>query len=140
VPAASTDLDEVCQLLASTGLPLEGVGDQFTHGFVVVRDDNVVVGAAKLERHATVGLMRSVVVAPGRRDSGLGAALVRNRVQAARSFGLDAVYLLTTNAAPYFQRFGFVVTPRSDVPDALARSVEFEAACPASATCLVRRL
>jgi len=46
------------------------------------------------------------------------------------------VYLLTTTAGPYFERFGFVRTARGDVPQALARSAEFAHACPASATCL----
>lgn len=106
----------------------------------MARDQNVVVGSAGLERYDDVGLLRSVVVVTERRASGLGGALVRDRVQRARSLGMRAVYLLTTNAAPYFERLGFIVTPRSDTPDLLAGSVEFAHACPASATCLVYSL
>ena len=44
----------------------------------------------------------------------------------------------TTTAERWFPAFGFVVTPRREVPDALRSSVEFQGACPASAILMVR--
>jgi amino-acid N-acetyltransferase len=130
----------VRELLSSVLLPTEGLADQFPAGFVVARENETTVGSAGLERYEDVGLLRSVAVRNERRGSGLGGALVGDRLQSARAQGVNAVYLLTTTAAPYFEKFGFVVTPRADVRGALARSAEFAHACPASATCLIYRL
>jgi N-acetylglutamate synthase-like GNAT family acetyltransferase len=43
------------------------------------------------------------------------------------------VYLLTTTTAGYFPRFGFARIARAEVPSSVQESVEFTAACPASA-------
>ena len=51
---------------------------------------------------------------------------------------LCAVYLLTTTAARYFPRFGFVETGRDAVPADVAATDEFRSACPASALAMVR--
>jgi N-acetylglutamate synthase-like GNAT family acetyltransferase len=137
VPARPDDLSEVVGLLTRFGLPLGGLTDQFPDAVVVVRANGAVVACAGLERHGRSGLLRSLAVDQPFRDSGLGAALVGNRVAVAASSGLDAVYLLTTNAATYFERLGFVAAQRATVPAALAASVEFNSACPATAACLV---
>lgn len=139
-PAASADLDQVRELLACALLPTEGLAEQFPAGFVVARKEGAIVGSAGIERYGDVGLLRSVVVADLCRGSGLGGALVRDRLRWARACGIGTVYLLTTTAAPYFETFGFVRTSRADVSEALARSAEFAHACPASATCLSFRL
>jgi amino-acid N-acetyltransferase len=53
---------------------------------------------------------------------------------------LQALYLLTTTAERYFPSFGFSVTTREKVPDAVRDTVEFRSACPASAVVMVRPL
>lgn len=140
MPAAPGELDAVKALLAEAGLPVDDVGRVFPRGFVVVREGSVPVAAAGLEVHGASGLLRSVVVSPGRRARGLGRRLIESRVDAARAQGLEAVYLLTTSAAAYFEALGFERVARADVPEALARSTEFTSVCPASATCLVCRV
>jgi amino-acid N-acetyltransferase len=50
--------------------------------------------------------------------------------------GLEVVYLLTTTAAQFFVRVGFVFADRPSPPAEIARSPEFAHACPASAACL----
>ncbi len=62
-------------------------------------------------------------------------ALVANRLVAAHADGAASAYLLTTTAAPYFERFGFTEVPRTSAPAALQASSEFASVCPASATC-----
>ena len=134
-PAALEHLPSVRELLAEAGLPLAGLDDQFPAAYVVARQ-GALVGVAGLERYGDVGLLRSVAVSEPFRNSGLGRRLVTDRLSAAHAIGLHQIFLLTTTAAPYFQKLGFVPTPRTEVPPALATSVEFTTACPASATCL----
>jgi amino-acid N-acetyltransferase len=57
---------------------------------------------------------------------------------AARERRLAGVYLLTTTAADFYDRFGFRPFPRAEVPEAVAGSPEFASICPSSAAC--RRL
>ncbi len=79
-------------------------------------------------------LLRSVAVDEGERGGGLGRLLTERAIGEADARELAAVYLLTTTAEEYFTRFGFAVVAREQVPDSLRASVEFQSACPASAT------
>ena len=129
-------LVEVEALLASLNLPTAGLRDQFPDGYSVVMDRGLVVGCAGLERYETVGLLRSVAVEPAYQRLGVGGLLVADRLRAAKSLGLAAVYLLTTTAPDYFGRWGFRPAERSRVPALLSVCPEFAGACPASAACL----
>lgn len=134
-PATAADLDAV-RALAAAELPTDGLADQFPAGHVVARRGDAVIGAAGLEVHGADGVLRSVVVAPGERGGNLGVALTADRVVAARTRGLDALYLLTTTAAPFYARFGFTPFARAEVPPAVAACPEFASICPTTATCL----
>ena len=123
-------------LLAAAALPDGGVTENFPGGYVVADSGGELVGAAGLEVYGSAGVLRSVVVAPTQRGSGLGLALSADRIVAARAQCLDAVYLLTTTAADFYLRLGFRPCPRSEVPAAVASSVEFASICPSTAACL----
>jgi amino-acid N-acetyltransferase len=137
--ARAEDRAAVEALLARVDLPVEGVDDQFPGAFVVARRGGRVVGVAALEQHGGDGLLRSVAVDPEERGTGLGICLTAERLAFARQAGLGAVYLLTTTAAGYYPRFGFVTIPRTDAPPAIAASREFTSVCPSSATCMTLR-
>ena len=135
-PARAGDLDALKALLESASLPLEGIDAQFPSAYVVARAAGELVGAAGLERYGNFGLLRSLAVAAAARGTGLGRRLVLDRLAAARSSKIERVYLLTTTAAPYFEKLGFLPAVRSGVPKELAASPEFATACPATAACL----
>lgn len=101
-------------------------------GAVAVEEGRV-VGAAAMERHGGVGLLRSVVVAPERRKSGLGGTLVRTVEQRGRAQGIGLAVLLTETAGKFFAARGYAVRRRVEAPAAVARSSEFMALCPVSA-------
>jgi amino-acid N-acetyltransferase len=128
-PATRDDLDAVRALAARGELPVEGLEDQFPDPGVAVEleagGSNDRVPAARDH----VGILRSVVVGPAERGSGLGVALTANRLAAASAN--DAVYLLTMTAADFYARFGFRSFPRADVPEAVARCPEFRCNRPA---------
>jgi N-acetylglutamate synthase-like GNAT family acetyltransferase len=136
LPAHTADLDALKALLQSASLPLDGLGDQFPSAYVIASFGETLVGAAGLERYGNSGLLRSLAVAVAARGIGLGRRLVLDRLAAARSSKIERVYLLTTTAAAYFEKLGFLPAVRSEVPEELRASPEFASACPATAACL----
>lgn len=138
--AQSSDLAPVLALVEAAGLPTRGISDVFPNGYVVARLAGTVVAAAGLETHGEAGLLRSVVVSPAHRSTGMARSLVERVLDTARGRGLLAVYLLTTTAAEYFARLGFARVTRDSAPDELQRSSEFASICPSSAACMTKIL
>ena len=134
--ARSDDHDAIAALITRSELPAAVVPVQFPDAYIVARRDGIVVGVAALEVCGDAGLLRSVAIAQSERGSGLGIVLTANRLHAARTASLRAVYLLTTTAATFFTRFGFAATPREAVPATMQVTPEFASLCPASATCM----
>src|SRR5947209_9899472 len=137
--ARQSDLAAVEQLLVASRLPLDGVRDHFID-FIVAEDNDGIEGAAGLEQYDSVALLRSAVVAPARRGSGVGRQLVEHLLERAEEAGITELYLLTTTAENYFPRFGFMPTTRAAVPQELKSSAEFRGACPDTAIVMKRQL
>jgi amino-acid N-acetyltransferase len=130
--ARASDYEAVIGLLRTASLPTAGLSPGLTD-FLVADDRERIVGAVGLEGYGDAALLRSAVVDPSARGTGIGHALVERVLDSARDRGVREVYLLTTTAEHYFPRFGFVVVPRESVPAAVQASAEFHEACPASA-------
>lgn len=130
--AAPGDSSAVRALLQDAKLPLDGVPDDLTD-FLVAERDGAVVGAIGMEYYGEAGLLRSAVVSPALRGTGLGERLVTSLLDDARRRGARDVVLLTTTADAWFPRFGFARTTRAAVPASLHASEEFKGACPDSA-------
>lgn len=137
--ATNRDLDAIESLLAENDLPLDGVKENFS-GFVVADDAGEIAGAIGLERFGSVALLRSAVVSPEHRGSGVGRKLVEQLLERAEKDGIEELFLLTTTAEKYFPRFGFARTTRSAVPSAVKASAEFQGACPDTAVVMKRRI
>lgn len=126
------DAVAVRALLAHAKLPLDGVPDDLAH-FLVAESDGTVVGVIGLEPYGDAALLRSAVVAPAVRGTGLGVRLVHALLEAARASGARELVLLTTTAEDWFPRFGFERITRESAPASMHASEEFRGACPASA-------
>ena len=137
--ARQSDLAAVEQLLVASKLPLDGVRDHFID-FIVAEDNDGIEGAVGLEKYDSVALLRSAVVAPARRGSGVGRQLVEHLLERAEEAGITELYLLTTTAENYFPRFGFMPTTPAAVPQELKSSAEFRGACPDTAIVMKRQL
>lgn len=140
--ASLADESSVEALLTAAGLPLDGVHESL-RCFVVAEDAGEIVGVAGIEACGTAGehaLLRSVAVAPSWQKRGLGRTLVTRTIAEAEARGVKALYLLTTTAESYFPNFGFTTTSRDSVPADVKATAEFQGACPASATVMVREL
>ncbi len=138
-PAEAADLDAVGALLAAANLPLDGMDEAFEHGIVAI-EDGVIVGAAAVERYGTDGLLRSVVVNPTRRGSGLGRAVVEAAEVSARRLGIRDLYLLTETAIDWFPRLGYAPLDRDAAPAGIAGSIEFTTSCVDTGILMHRRL
>ena len=141
-PCGPDELSDVEALLAAAGLPVEGVAD--LEELIVARADGeagrpVVIGAVGLEVYGSVGLLRSLVVAPELRGNGLGLRLGRRLIGRAAELGLERLYLLTLEG-PFFERLGFEACERARVPSDLAASFQFTAAHCDAATSMTLHL
>jgi amino-acid N-acetyltransferase len=137
--ATDADLKAVERLLLESDLPIEGVTENFAN-FLIAENETGIAGAIGLERHGSVALLRSAVIAPEHRGGGIGRRLVEELLSRAAAAGIQNIYLLTTTAEEYFPRFGFERSTRSSVPAALKQSAEFQGACPETATVMARAL
>lgn len=135
VPATSSDLEPIKDLLAASGLPTAGV-DEHWKTFIVARDGPYVVACGGAEAYQFVALIRSVAVSPAYRSQGLGRRIVRQLLDRLASRGLREFYLLTTDAEPYFKKRGFKPIDRDEVHPQLLSSREFQDACPENAICM----
>lgn len=145
--AGAADAAEVRALLAAAGLPVEDPAERTYLDFpayldlLVVRDEaHRVIGAVGLERYRTVGLVRSLVVAPARRNCGIAGALIKAMEHHASSAGIELLVLLTETAQALFSRRGYSVIDRAYVPDEVKTNAEFRSLCPASAVCMTKLL
>lgn len=136
-PAAPADEADILRLVATCGLPQDGLCEHLDTA-LVARIDGRIVACAALEISRDGALLRSVAVDEMWRGIGLGQQMVRAALALARKHGVSAVFLLTTTAEDFFLRFGFAQVSRASVPASVHASVEFESACPASAVVMSR--
>ena len=131
--AKNNDLPQILALLETCQLHTEGLAAHLSTT-LVARKENEIVGCSALELYQQLALLRSVAVKPSFRKRGVGLKLTRAALELARESRVTNVYLLTETASTFFSRLGFIQAPRSDVPEAVKRSVEFTTLCPESAT------
>lgn len=137
-PATGPDLDRVRALLRDAGLPtadLDGPGR-----FYLASRDGEPIGAGGLETYDDAALLRSVVVADDYRGEGYGSAICRRLEARAADRGVADCYLLTTDAAGFFDRLGYEPVERGGVPDAIRNTEQFSTLCPDSATVMAKRV
>ena len=111
--------------------------------FMLPNVDGAPLAFAGLEGRGHDQLLRSVVVSPDGRRRGVGAQVVAAIEQAAGRAGAHALWLLTTDAAPFFTRLGYGPADRADRADApavVAASRQFQGLCSASAALLRKPL
>ncbi len=132
---------DVLALLASCGLPADGLADHWETTWVALDSESRpgVTGSVALEFHGKAALLRSLATRADARGQGLGNALFEFALARAAERGVESVALLTTTAEPFFARRGFEKVSRDALPKSLQASAEFRGACPASATAMILR-
>ena len=113
-PASAQDLIAVRALLERAGLPTSDL-ESARPEFWVVRDQGQVIAAGALQRFGSSALLRSLVVAPERRRTGLGQAIVTELERLARARQISRLVLLTQTATAFFEHRGYCVIERSSL-------------------------
>lgn len=137
--AVQADLTAIERLLTANELILEGVREAIDD-FVVAEAGGAIVGTVGMEIRGAFALLRSAAVDPARHRGGIGARLVQRVVEVARDRRLQALYLFTPSAAPFFEGHGFTRTRREAIPQQLRETGQFSHACGATAVTKVRML
>ncbi|MGA7713650.1 MAG: arsenic resistance N-acetyltransferase ArsN2 [Rhizomicrobium sp.] len=83
-------------------------------------------------------LIRSVVVPQAGR--GIGRNLIPLLLYRAFEGKARRAWLLTTTAAPFFEKLGFQATARAEAPESILSTRQAKSLCPASATLLSRSI
>lgn len=140
-PVRRVDWVRLRRMLKSADLPVQGVEAGAKGQFLVASSvDGLIGGLVGLEIHDSYGLLRSLVVAEWAMGCGLGETLVRAIEVQAKARQAKGLFLLTTTAAGYFERIGYVRTERSVLPEPIRRSEEFTRLCPDSAVAMKKPL
>ncbi|WP_353857588.1 arsenic resistance N-acetyltransferase ArsN2 [Azospirillum formosense] len=138
-PLAEAELPALAALLAAEGLPTRDIAVAGRRFWRVDAPDGL-LGYGGLEVYGRDGLLRSVVVPPERRRKGDGHAVVEALTREALALGLERLWLLTIDAAGFFERIGFRRAERGDAPPDIRASAQFAGLCSGSAVCLRRDL
>ena len=130
----------VIDLIGQAGLTTEDLNPAKLVHFIVARRGDSIVGTAGLEPDGRDALVRSLVVIEPQRRQAVANRLVAAIERYARSHGIEALYLLTMDAAAFFAKQGYQPFDRLNAPAGLQATEEFRTLCPATAQCLYKRL
>ena len=134
------DLPAALSLLESVGLPTADLPNAQGLTMWVLERGGALVGVVALERFGIDGLLRSLAVAPGFRNRGLGRDLVARLEKDASEHGVQRLVLLTETAEQFFKSVGYVRINRTEVIGRLQQSAEFRTLCPVSAACMTKAI
>ena len=137
--ALAKDMPQICALLESADLPTSDLTTARPQ-FLVAFEGSQIVAAGALQRFGQSALLRSVVVAPELRGSGLGRLMVRELERTALAAGIGQLILLTQTARSFFEQLRYRVIDRQDAPADMQQGEEFRTLCPASASCMAKAL
>lgn len=127
-------------LLDAAALPSSDLTDGHMEHFFFCGSADLPTALVGLELHGASALLRSLVVHPDVRLTGIGKMLVEHAETQARARGVRAMYLLTTTAAGFFQRRGYTLAARETAPSGIRTTREFADICPASSAFMVKHL
>jgi amino-acid N-acetyltransferase len=139
-PARAADERAVRELLWRSGLPESDVSSASLQNFLVLRDSERLVGVVGLEIGAGVALLRSLAVDPAGRRQGAGVLLSASAERLAREREVSDLFLLTTTAAPFFERRGYRMADRAAAPAFIRSTTQFSGLCPSTAAFMTKHL
>lgn len=131
---------ELRATLDDAGLPGADLSEPGRHVFAFRTLAGRLLGYGGFELHGVDALIRSVVVAKESRGSGVGRAILPLLLRRAFDRGARQAWLLTTDAAGFFEKNGFRRIERSAASAAILATRQAAALCPASAVLLTRKI
>jgi amino-acid N-acetyltransferase len=122
--ATQRDAVWIREVLRKAQMNNEGV-DEHLEQFLVIEDSRQPgnrVGTVGLEIYGKRGLLRSFVLDQVSWNAATGLKLIGVVLTHASRLGLEEVYLMTGNAQPIFEYFGFVPVKWEDMPNDIRQS------------------
>jgi N-acetylglutamate synthase-like GNAT family acetyltransferase len=122
-PGVPDEHGQILNLLCDAKLPTEDI--DFGHmDFLVAVEKATVIGTVGLEIIGDKALFRSLAVQSTHRSYGIGRQLCAAILEHARVRRVRDVYLLTTDAVNFFEKFGFKTLERKDLPDQICQTTQ----------------
>ena len=136
--ATVEDLPAAIDLLRQARLPTE---DLTPAHLALIAEANIgLLGVIGIEWYMRTALLRSLVVSPLARRSGVGRMLVAALESTAIERGTEELWLLTIDADAFFSKLGFTTRRRDDAPVSIRSSAEFSSLCPGDAILMSKKL
>lgn len=132
--AEAADVSAIAALLEENGLTSLGVAEA-PENFLVLEHSGI-AAVAGMEIQGDAGLLRSLAVRLKDRKKGFGERMTSAVIDRAREQEVRTVYLLTETAERFFDRVGFTVARREDIPAPLMQSSALDRVCPQGSTVL----
>jgi len=137
--ANSRDGTKIKSILSEANLPVEDISEHL-QSFIVAEIDHEIIGTIGIEELGQVGLLRSLAVRPIDKNKGLGSRLVKKIIGLAHSKNIKTLYLLTSTAAGFFKKHGFIEIPRGQAPETVQNTKEFRMLSPKYEVCMSKNL
>ena len=131
IPANNSIKQLVIALLQENNLPVSDL-DKGKHLFALLQKDQI-IGTGGIEFFERCALLRSISVKKDLQGNGLGKFITAGLEKVSKQKGVDCLYLLTTTAKDFFNKEGYEVINRDDVPESIKNTSEFSSVCPSSA-------
>jgi amino-acid N-acetyltransferase len=128
------------KLLAESQLPFDDLRGSDIVTLLGHEQQGQLVGLVGLECYGSDALLRSLVIAPFARGTGLSVKLVSYAERQAVESGVQSLYILTTTAERFFKRLGYNVIDRNGAPKTIASTSQFSGLCPSTAAFMVKQL
>ena len=122
------------------GLPSSDIADLDLRLFDCIEEEESILAIGGIEVFAPYALLRSVAVLPEQRGRGLARKIVGQLESLAKKKDVAEIFLLTTDAAGYFENLGYRVRDRSHVPSEISSTSQFSDLCPSSSILMSKSL
>lgn len=116
--AKQEDLGNLREFLTRANLGTDGLNEKTVEYFLLLEDlDGGIKGTLGIEAFGEHGLLRSLVVSPGKADQDI-YILIHQMMKLAKEKGLVSLFLATNKgvALPFFELLGFKSVNRDELP------------------------
>jgi arsenate reductase len=132
--------DALITALQNAELPVDDLREPGRRFFSYATLAGERVGYGGFERLGRHVLVRSMVALPEARHRGIGSGLLALLLRRAFDEGARDAWLLTTTAAPFFERAGFRRVERTMAPAVILATRQAASLCPSTAALLTRSI
>jgi len=113
--------------LEDVGMPVDDLNSSGGIYFAILDDQGQAAGYCGYEMPGEgLAFIRSCVVPGGGRRKGVGRAMMSALIERLSSEKISDLYLLTMDADPFFEKFGFKIISRDDAPETVRGTAQFE--------------